>query len=108
MNQTQVQAKTFILDLNPKHNPFYRFKLLCNPFHIGTGINQIENGLAMGVPKSSLDKFLPYIGISKEAIRLIKEKTKRNHKYRITLKWDEAKKRGECWITDITSKTRQP
>lgn len=89
-----MEEMTFVLDLNPKHNPYYKFGLICNPFHGSTSTgNQTQlallKGLASGVPKDSLDKFLGQLGLSMEAVNIIKKETKENEKYQIKITWNE-------------------
>lgn len=103
-----MKVKTLIINLNPEENIYYRlYGLINNPFagfDYRGYIEQIEEGLRMGVTKKALPKFLRRIGLSDNAIAIIHNHVEEGEKYQVTIKWDEERKEGGITIKKLKAK----
>jgi len=103
----------FELNLDPNKNWMLKnWGLICNPFadagFTSTSYPSIQQrelmkGLALGTTKGSLSKFLPQLGLSKEATDKIISKVEPHQRYKIKVTWNPNTKKGTLEVANITS-----
>ena len=64
-------------------------------------MRQTIRGLARGIDRKSLNKFLPQIGLSKEVTKKIISKVRMHNKYKIKVTWDSIKERGSLEVKKL-------
>jgi hypothetical protein len=99
-----IKTLEFELNLNPEQNwMLTHWGLLCNPFECDGNMmrRQTIRGLASGIDRKSLNKFLPQIGLSKEVTKKIISKVRMHNKYKIKVTWDSIKERGSLEVRKL-------